>query len=192
MILSRRSSDGELKLYIEHSTPNSGLGRLNKTINCFKGLPNYMKTAVSHDLVTSKPSPEEFSDSFGLKWAHSRKAATEHERDIPGGTEGCRAVSGPFKRASVGLRACYNWLSKEQLLSVPKPIPRWCERVSCSRKHRWYRPGRTGRSPKGPLVGEMPRTTQSNRKLICSLSADVSRNTPAPEKQTKIGTFKLI
>lgn len=47
-------------------------------------------------------------------------------------------------------------------------------------KHLWYWPGKTGRSPKGPLVGEMPLTMQSNRKLICSLSADASRKTPAP------------
>lgn len=32
-----------------------GLGRLTKIINCLRGLPNYIKkTAVSHNLVTSK------------------------------------------------------------------------------------------------------------------------------------------
>lgn len=41
-------------------------------------------------------------------------------------------------------------------------------------------PGRTGRSPKGPLVGEMPRTMQSKRKLICSPSAEDRKKTPAP------------
>ncbi|TNN67873.1 hypothetical protein EYF80_021842 [Liparis tanakae] len=47
----------------------------------------------------------------------------------------------------------------------------------------------TGRSPKGPLVGETPRTMQSNRKLICSLSADASRKTPAPvEGRLRDGT----
>lgn len=44
----------------------------------------------------------------------------------------------------------------------------------------WHTPGRTGRSPKGPLVGEMPRTMQSNRKLICSPSAEDRKKTPAP------------
>lgn len=43
-----------------------------------------------------------------------------------------------------------------------------------------HTPGRTGRSPKGPLVGEMPRTMQSNRKLICSPSAEDRKKTPAP------------
>lgn len=43
-----------------------------------------------------------------------------------------------------------------------------------------HAPGRSGRSPKGPLVGEMPRTMQSNRKLICSPSAEDRKKTPAP------------
>ncbi|KAB1282465.1 hypothetical protein Cadr_000002347 [Camelus dromedarius] len=43
-----------------------------------------------------------------------------------------------------------------------------------------HEPGRTGRSPKGPLVGEMPRTMQSNRKLIRSPSAEDKKKTPAP------------
>lgn len=46
-----------------------------------------------------------------------------------------------------------------------------------------YWPGKTGRSPNGPLVGEMPLTMQSNKRLICSLSADASRKTPAPGRR---------
>lgn len=41
-------------------------------------------------------------------------------------------------------------------------------------------PGKMGRSPNGPLLGQMPLTMQSNRKLICSPSADARRKTPAP------------
>lgn len=55
--------------------------------------------------------------------------------------------------------------------------------------------GRTGRSPNGPLVGEMPRTMQSNRKLICSPSAEDKKKTPAqyphlvpPSKMNPFGT----
>ena len=43
-----------------------------------------------------------------------------------------------------------------------------------------HSPGRTGRNPKGPLVGEMPRTMQSNRKLIWSPSVEDRKKTPAP------------
>lgn len=46
-----------------------------------------------------------------------------------------------------------------------------------------HTPGRSGRSPKGPLVGEMPRTMQSNRKLICSPSAEDRKKTPAPAER---------
>jgi len=41
-------------------------------------------------------------------------------------------------------------------------------------------PGRTGLSPNGPLLGDMPRTMQSNKKLICSPSAHARKKTPAP------------
>lgn len=43
-----------------------------------------------------------------------------------------------------------------------------------------HTPGRTGRSPKGPLVGETPRTMQSNRKLMRSPSEEDRKKTPAP------------
>lgn len=52
--------------------------------------------------------------------------------------------------------------------------------------HSPHAPGRTGRSPQGPLVGERPRTMQSNRKLICSPSAEDRKKTPAPAGDRRV------
>lgn len=52
--------------------------------------------------------------------------------------------------------------------------------------HGPHTPGRTGRSPQGPLVGERPRTMQSNRKLICSPSAEDRKKTPAPAGDRRV------
>lgn len=41
-------------------------------------------------------------------------------------------------------------------------------------------PGRAGGRPCGVLLGDMPLTMQSNRKLICSPSEHDKKKTPAP------------
>lgn len=43
-------------------------------------------------------------------------------------------------------------------------------------------PGRVGRNPWGVLLGVMPLTMQSNRKLICSPSEQDKKKTPAPRR----------
>lgn len=120
--------------------------------------------------------------------------------------EGCHAGFAPILIANVDLSVCSHSLATAQLLIIQISVTRRSivfniNNSSCDRnvpflsyassvfqflvqlsgfKHLWDWPGKTGRSPKGPRVGEMPLTMQSNRKLICSLSADASRKTPAP------------